>query len=299
MDLVDDILRFSPLRSSINYRVANGRQFGLGFLPCFGITLHCVLSGQCWVGLEASGTTLRLHAGDVLMVKTAERIWFSDQQQPPDHLPCNQDQLLIADCPPGMTPGPVLIGGSLCSIDQRALHPLYATLPDHLLISASQLRDCGYQPHAGFTLDETVSTQGLQHSPIVDRLFEILLLQIINTYLAGRYHGVFLHALNQPALAKVIMAIHEKPAHNWSLERLAVLSGMSRSAFSKLFSERVGMSAMRYLTLWRMHRALTLLQAGENTDDVAQQVGYLSAPAFHKAFKRVHGFTPAQSMSHN
>ena len=55
---------------------------------------------------------------------------------------------------------------------------------------------------------------------------------------------------------------------------------------------------MHYLTLWRMHTALQRLRRGDgDVPQVANAVGYLSATAFHKAFKRVHSFTPAQANS--
>jgi AraC-like DNA-binding protein len=45
-----------------------------------------------------------------------------------------------------------------------------------------------------------------------------------------------------------------------------------------------------------MHTALTRLKAGtRNLESIAHQVGYRSSAAFQKAFKRVHGFTPAQA----
>jgi AraC-like DNA-binding protein len=93
-------------------------------------------------------------------------------------------------------------------------------------------------------------------------------------------------------------AIHENPGRNWSLEHLAEVACLSRSTFSRQFTEITGIPAMHYLTLWRMHTAPTRLKAGNrDLQCVAREVGYLSAAAFQKAFKRVHGFTPTQAIT--
>ena len=50
---------------------------------------------------------------------------------------------------------------------------------------------------------------------------------------------------------------------------------------------------MRYVTRWRMYRALDLLETGTGTvATVGRQVGYDSEAAFSRAFKRVMGTPP-------
>lgn len=92
-----------------------------------------------------------------------------------------------------------------------------------------------------------------------------------------------------------IGAIHEDPAHRWTLQELAARAGMSRSSFALRFRETVGVPAMDYLTRWRMLLASDRL---ENSDDpisaIATSLGYESESAFSTAFKRVIGRSPRQ-----
>jgi len=138
-----------------------------------------------------------------------------------------------------------------------------------------------------------IVNETLSHSNVDQCLYVV---DFYNPALRFQY-SLFLPAMSIPCIAKAIGAIHQAPEHNWTLERLAEISHTSRSSFSKKFTASVGMPVMHYLTLWRMHRAQSLLRSGEsNLDLVASQVGYSSSTAFHKAFKRTHGYTPKNAM---
>jgi AraC-like DNA-binding protein len=72
-------------------------------------------------------------------------------------------------------------------------------------------------------------------------------------------------------------------------------SGMSRSSFAVRFKDLVGETPLEYLTSWRMQKATSLLQKGDNKlFEVAKAVGYDTDAAFSKAFKRVVGVAPRE-----
>ena len=76
----------------------------------------------------------------------------------------------------------------------------------------------------------------------------------------------------------------------WTVESLAEAAGMSRSAFAARFKELPGPTPLEYVTGWRMQKAMQLLeQRDKKLIDVARLVGYESAAAFSKAFKRIVG----------
>ena len=90
-------------------------------------------------------------------------------------------------------------------------------------------------------------------------------------------------------------AMHEEPAHRWTLQQLANLAGMSRSAFAVKFKERVGTSPLEYLSRWRMLRAAhRLTNSKDPISLIASSSGYESESAFGTAFKRVMGCSPRQ-----
>jgi AraC-like DNA-binding protein len=68
---------------------------------------------------------------------------------------------------------------------------------------------------------------------------------------------------------------------------------MSRSRFSNRFSQLVGVGPMKYLTDWRMQKALVLLEEEHNTvQEIAQLSGYRSTAAFSRAFTQKFGCSP-------
>ena len=87
--------------------------------------------------------------------------------------------------------------------------------------------------------------------------------------------------------------MHARPEQTWTVQSLARLAGMSRSAFSTRFRDVVGQTPLEYLTRWRVHCATRLMQQRNIAlADVGRQVGYESAAAFNRVFKRETGMTP-------
>jgi len=89
--------------------------------------------------------------------------------------------------------------------------------------------------------------------------------------------------------------IHATPAEDWSLDALARIAGLSRTAFADRFERVVVLAPIQYVTLWRMRRVRLLLAESEWTiDRVAEQVGYESAAALSRVFKRWVGEPPGR-----
>jgi AraC-like DNA-binding protein len=98
-----------------------------------------------------------------------------------------------------------------------------------------------------------------------------------------------------PKIGAALKAIHENVNHPWTVESLAEAAGMSRSAFALRFKELLGQGPVEYVTEWRMHKAVQLLQGRDKKlFEIAKNVGYESNVAFSKAFKRLLGVTPGE-----
>jgi len=105
----------------------------------------------------------------------------------------------------------------------------------------------------------------------------------------------WLFALADRQMAAAIGAIHDDPAHGWTVEALAERAGMSRSSFALKFKQTVGASPMDYLARWRMLLAGDRLEnSGDPVSVIARALGYDSESAFSTAFKRVMGCSPRQ-----
>lgn len=137
-----------------------------------------------------------------------------------------------------------------------------------------------------------------QHSgrlAMMDRLTEVFVILLLRHAMeAGIVEAGMLTGLAHPQISKAIIAIHEDPARNWTLEQLAELSAMSRSKFAELFREQVGQPPGDYILEWRVAIAQNHLKKGKPVGWVANQVGYENASALARVFRKKTGLSPKQ-----
>ena len=99
-----------------------------------------------------------------------------------------------------------------------------------------------------------------------------------------------------PVVATVVGAVTDRPGEAWTVERMAGLVHLSRSALGERFRRELRSSPAEVLRDARMHEARRLLRgpvAGSlPVEQVAHAVGYGSAAAFSRAFAAQHGVPP-------
>lgn len=95
------------------------------------------------------------------------------------------------------------------------------------------------------------------------------------------------------AVAHVVAELVARPGEPWTLDEMAGLVHLSRSALAGRFRRATGHSPMRVLREVRMHRARALLAVERlSVTRVAFEVGYGSVAAFSRAFAADHGVSP-------
>jgi AraC-like DNA-binding protein len=123
---------------------------------------------------------------------------------------------------------------------------------------------------------------------------DIVFIQAVRAHIGvrGADNG-WLAAMSDAHVGPAIAAMHRDPAKTWTVARLASLAGLSRTAFATRFALLLGESPMRYLTRYRMTRAIDELKNPRaSVPSIAERVGYASDVAFSKAFKRHVGVGP-------
>jgi len=133
---------------------------------------------------------------------------------------------------------------------------------------------------------------------VLDRLFELLIIQILRHLIAQKkIESGLLAGLADARLARAFEAIHAHPETNWTIESMAAEAGMSRARFADHFRTIVGATPLDYLTRWRIMLAQQQLLAGKPMKLVAGAIGYDSPSALARTFRRKLGCTPAEWLS--
>jgi AraC-like DNA-binding protein len=179
------------------------------------------------------------------------------------------------------------------AFDGGAAHPLARALPAVIALPIARLDGVEHTLALLFAETERVRCG---HRMLADRLFEVLLLQLLRWLLdhpdAGAPPTGVLAGLAHPRLAHALSALHERPGQAWTLEAMAGVAGMSRSAFAACFKAEVGDTPAEYLARWRLAIAQAELQRGKPLKLLAGELGYASASALSRLFAQKLGVSP-------
>jgi AraC-like DNA-binding protein len=172
-------------------------------------------------------------------------------------------------------------------------HPLVRALPPLLVLPLRSVE--GLQHTLALLFAETEHVRCGQRL-LANRLLDVLVLQLLRWLLDHPAEAQLplglLTGLAHPKLARALTALHEDPGATWSLETMAGVAGMSRSAFAAAFREHVGQTPAEYLVCWRMSIAQTLLRGGASVKAVGDELGYASASSLSRAFAQTLGLSP-------
>jgi AraC family transcriptional regulator len=102
------------------------------------------------------------------------------------------------------------------------------------------------------------------------------------------------NALQAYKLRRVLEAMNEGLADDFSLAHFSRLAGLSEYHFSRMFKRATGLSPSQYFIRLRMSRARhLLLETDRSIIDVGLDVGYSSPSHFSQVFRREVGVTPS------
>ncbi len=240
---------------------------------------HFIRKGDCW--LSSDHSVKRLGPGDLLYVEAGRDHTLSSSEPGIDTEQSQQSSTLL------------LCG--YCEFDTPAEHPLMANLPSLVVVTAEELLRHGWLKSTLDQLSKEYMSQKPGSAVVVDKLTEILLVELIRINFGYSEQNGFIGALFDRRISSALEMMHDQPHEQWTLERLATGVAMSRSAFAKRFRGRVGQTMFEYLTALRMQRAQAMLRDSNMLlYEVANRVGYESDLAFSKAFKRLLGMTPTK-----
>jgi len=171
-------------------------------------------------------------------------------------------------------------------------HPIAAALPPVVCLPLAKVPSCGPVLSSLFA-EAAASHCGRQ--AMLDRLFEVLLIQVLRELMAqGELESGMLAGLAHPRLRQALVALHEAPQRDWSLQSLAGQAGMSRTVFANHFRDVVGCTPGAYLLRWRMGLAQKRLRQGHTLKQIGGDIGYGSEAALSRAFRAQTGLSPRE-----
>ncbi|WP_051179951.1 AraC family transcriptional regulator [Nocardia concava] len=92
---------------------------------------------------------------------------------------------------------------------------------------------------------------------------------------------------------QILLLMSTHPARSWTIAELAVRVHLSRAAFTRRFTKTYGKAPISMLTSIRLEMAAEMLcSTNKPLDLIANHVGYGSAFALSRAFKREYGLSP-------
>ncbi|MCL4244113.1 MAG: AraC family transcriptional regulator [Candidatus Dadabacteria bacterium] len=296
MDTLSDIIALlrphAMLSKPITGRGDWGVRYGAYGKPGFGI----VLSGQCWLAVEGAAAA-RLNRGDFVLLPSTPA--FSLSSGPGVKcMPAEPSMEAVRHGEQKGEPDFEMLGGSF------QLDVVNASLLLHLLPSLIHIRadagDTGRLTGIINLIIDEYDGDGPGREMVLERLLEVMLVECL------RWRGMsddavpagLLSGMRDPALTKVLRAMHSDVRAKWSLTTLAKTAGMSRSSFAARFTASLGCPPMEYLSRWRMTLAQdALIRSGKSLQRLALEIGYDSASAFSTAFRRRIGCSPGQFRS--
>lgn len=109
--------------------------------------------------------------------------------------------------------------------------------------------------------------------------------------------GTHLHELPtfraNDVLQEVTDALKDSYDSDWTLDDMAVVSGVNKYQFAHLFKQTTGLSPYSWLQMYRLIKSQYLLtQTTTPILAIALQIGFKSVGTYNNLFKRVYGKTP-------
>ncbi len=278
MEVLSDILRSMRVQGSVYFCDYLQAPWSMEFKDTTSASFHLVRRGECW--MTSGERTECLGPGDLVFIEPGR-----------DHVLASQS--------PGQKPLPgearTLLLCGYCEFARETGTPLLDIFPSLTIVREEELLK---NPWLKSTLDQ-LSAEYMFQQPgaelVVNKLTEVVLVELIRINFGRAEQGRFVQALFDKRLGKALQHLHNGPHIAWTLEKMANEVSMSRAAFAKRFKALVGQPMFEYLTVLRVQRAKELLQETRlPLYAVSSRVGYESDLAFTKTFKKHTGTTPTR-----
>jgi len=128
---------------------------------------------------------------------------------------------------------------------------------------------------------------------ILENISTLIVHEIIR--IITKYEPLQSHNASNLMMNEIIKFINIEYASEISIKLLSQKANLSKSHFSKLFSDELDISPMEYLKTIRLKNAKKMLRSNQSSiTQIAQLCGFNSSSYFTKSFKEAFGVTPRE-----
>ena len=283
MEILSDILQSLKVEGSVYFCSHVEPPWTKAFIDKETACFHLVRRGSCWVSVNDK--VEQLSTGDLIFLGPNTNHTLSSIP-PPGEKPLNDEATLL------------LCGD--CSFKHDRLSPLSDMFEQVTIVRADEINKHPWLKSTFSQLSAEYMSQNIGNEIIVNKLTEVVLVELIRINFGRHQEHSFLHALRDKRIKKSLEFMHSSPEKAWTIDSLASAVGMSRAAFAKKFNALVGQPVFGYLSNLRIQKAKEMIvSSSQFIDDIALAVGYESERAFSKTFSKYVGMTPKQFRKHD
>ncbi|GAB4512504.1 MAG: AraC family transcriptional regulator [Anaerolineae bacterium] len=293
-DALNRVIHMLRLEARQFHRLGLAAPWGIQFNAAHQSSFHIIESGSAWLLSPAHSEPLRLGTGDLIVITNQPGYQLVDDPDSSSR-PLAEVVDMLRLHHTHQTPTTTV----LCNSFEAAyggLYPLFALLPPWIHVRGENGRAQDWLSTVIYFIFEEMRMAKPGYETIVGYMMQVIFIMVLRYWIENHppEESGWLGALYHPYIGQVLALMHHQPEQRWTVDALAAEVSMSRSNLATQFTMLVGESPMRYLTRLRMHLAVQMLSDdnGLPLESIAQRVGYSSAFAFSKAFKRLIGVSP-------
>ncbi|MER6695278.1 AraC family transcriptional regulator, partial [Streptomyces minutiscleroticus] len=222
--------------------------WGARFSPFPHIKLGAIVEGECWLcidGLEP----LFLSAGDFYLLGNPPSYGLGSSIEEARASDSNGAlRKRVSASKPEIPQASVTY---ICSVDfefrDSDASILFSSLPPAVLVKADD-SDGRLLWNIATLLVHEFETQKVGRPLVLEHLAQILLVHMLRSHAGASHEPLgWLASVADDGIGAALRAVHADPRHHWTLEELAEIAKMSRSAFALNFRNKVGRPPLGYL----------------------------------------------------
>ncbi|MBN3968609.1 AraC family transcriptional regulator [Pseudomonas gregormendelii] len=252
-------------------------------------SFHLVVQGQCWLHVHGQAHPYALSAGDAVFMLRDFKYWLSNSENAQ-----NAQRFPAIDMVPldsGAENGVGLVCGFF-HFKTGLSSMIIDGLPDWIILRADEPSVQAARVIFELILQEC-ERPSAPSSLLLERLSHLLFLYVLRQQIADNHElGGLVALARHPSFAPLLDQLIKQPQAAWSLDTMATVTGLSRSAFFKRFTDLAHQSPGQVLLALRIRHACQLLKSNHTVEAVCPAVGYQSISAFTRAFVKSVGMQP-------